>query len=251
MPTRLPPPARKPAERIVLPRRPNLLLAALPAEELRTLSSGMRGASWKLQQALNQPGNPIEEVYFPESGMYSTTVTMEDGGTVEVGGTGYEGMVGVPLFYEQTTPAAPVMCEVPGYVRALRTDRFRREMAKRGALYHVVARFAFALSVQTIQLAACNRLHTVEERLARWLLMTHDRLGVERFPLTQQFLAFMLGVHRPSVTLVARTLQQARLIDYRRGIVTIMDREMLEESACECYTVISDAFEPRRPRHHG
>lgn len=174
---------------------------------------------------------------------------MEDGGTVEVGGTGYEGLVGIPVFYGETMPAAEVMCEMPGDVLALRIDRFRQQLVSHSGLWTAVARYAFALSVQTMQLAACNRLHGTDARLARWLLMTHDRVGADRFPLTQQFLAFMLGVHRPNVTVVARALQQAGFIAYRRGIVSMRDRQGLEQSACECYRIISDGFGPLRPRH--
>lgn len=242
-------PAIEEGDEIILPRRENLLLRRLPSEELESLRSGLRPTAYERGDVLNEPGAAIDAVFFPESGLYSTTVTMQDGGTVETGGSGYEGLVGIPLFYGSDVSFSRVECEMPGKGQTMSAEVFRSELNKHSSLYNAVARLALALSHQTVQLAACNRLHDVEERLARWLLMTHDRAGTNRFPLTQQFVAFMLGVHRPSVTPVAGAFQKAGFIEYRRGIVTVLDRPSLEACACECYGIIADAFGDLRPRH--
>lgn len=249
--TRRPPPGRPPGETIVLPRRPNLLLGSLTPEELRQLEHSLRPTEYQFEQVIHQPGEQIEGAFFPESGMFSSTITMEDGRTVETGGTGHEGFIGIPLFYGSTESLAVVSCEVPGGGRLLPVDIFRRELNKRGAFYHAVARFTLAVSGQAMQLAACNRLHNVEQRLARWLLMTHDRAGADRFPLTQNFISFMLGVHRPSVTPIAGAFQKAGLIDYGRGVISILDRAGLEDSACECYGAIARMFGELKPQVNG
>jgi CRP-like cAMP-binding protein len=249
MATWLPPTGEIPDAAVPLPRRRNLLLSSLDPDELRRVEQLLVGAEWSFEQMMHLPDAPLEWVYFPESGLFSSTVTMQDGGSVEVGATGYEGVIGLSVFFEQQRAATPAMCQVPGYARAMKADDFRKELVKRAGLYKAVAQFAMAMTHQTMQLVACNRLHAVESRLARWLLMTHDRVGSDRFTLTQQFIAFMLGVHRPAVTLAAGGLQHAGIIRYRRGVVSILDRAALEASACECYRVITEAFGAFRPRH--
>jgi len=249
MATRLPPTEEISDDAILLPRRQNLLLNSLDLDELAHVERLLEGGEWSFEQMMHRPDAPLDRVYFPESGLFSSTVTMQDGASVEVGATGYEGVIGVAVFFEQQRAVTTAMCQVPGYARAMKADEFREELRKRAGLYKAVAQFAMAMSHQTMQLVACNRLHPVESRLARWLLMTHDRVGSDRFTLTQQFIAYMLGVHRPAVTLAAGALQHAGVIRYRRGVVTILDRATLEASACECYRVIADAFGAFRPRH--
>lgn len=227
-----------------LPVRKNLLLESLQPDDRQAVESRLEPIAFHLGQVLHQRGELIERVYFPESGMCSATISMQDGGTVEVGSTGYEGVVGVTAFYGIRKSPADVMVEIPGRGYAMHVADFERTLAASRAFEGTAARFARAVFVQALQLAACNRLHSVEPRLARWLLMTRDRVGAQRFPLTQQILAYMLGTQRPRVTLMAGLLQRAGSIDYHRGVITIHDQDRLEASACECYCIIRDAFAP-------
>jgi len=227
--------------------RPNRILAALPAADQARLEPDLTREPLAFEQTLYRAEERITRVYFPESGVCSLTLTMEDGRTVEVGTVGYEGIVGLPLVFGAAISPSAVICQVQGQALVMTADAFSREMRAHGALFMAAAAYAQVFNLLTMQSAACNRLHSVEERLGRWLLMTRDRLGTDRFPLTQQFIAYMLGVHRPSVTLVARTLQKAGLIQYERGIVTILDVPGLESATCECYRAVNAHFDSIEP----
>jgi hypothetical protein len=168
---------------------------------------------------------------------------MEDGQSVEGATVGIEGMSGLPVFLGDGTATYEVICQVAGSGARMAADRFRSAVQRCPALHQQLQRYALALMEQLIRTAGCNRVHPIEERCARWLLMTADRVGSNEFTLTQEFLAAMLGVRRPSVTVAAGLLQAAELIRYRRGIVTIVDRERLEESACEDYRLTRAIFE--------
>jgi CRP-like cAMP-binding protein len=221
----------------------NSLLAALPPADRDRLLRRASEVTLDRGDVVYRANGPINHVYFPRTGILSMVVDMEDGGTVEVGTIGREGMVGLPAFHGAGSSPTRVYCQVPPCVcRRLSADVFRAEIAKPGALQSVINRFAevtFALSAQSV---ACNRLHPVEERLARWLLMTHDRVIGNDLNLTQEILAEMLGVRRASVTTAAGTLQRAGLIAYRRGKVTVLDRPGLEAAACECYRVVRNEY---------
>jgi len=215
---------------------PRRLLAALPAADYARIVPSLTVIPLKLKDILHKPGEPIREVYFPGGGFCSMLTVLEDGGMVEIATVGREGMVGVSAVLDGTpvTSAAMVQGETDTCYR-MKVDAFRREVDRRGAFHELMAHYAQALFGFVAQSTACNAIHSVEQRLARWLLMALDRMGSDEFPLTQEFAAMMLGASRPTVTVVAGTLQRAGLIKYRHGHVTIVDRENLEAASCECY----------------
>ena len=194
---------------------------------------------------LYERGATITTVFFPVSAVVSLLTTMQDGMGVEIATIGNEGMVGHPLFLgSESIPARELaQVQVPGDLLSLDASTFEAEITPNGPLREVVQRYVQALFSQISQQVACNGLHSVEERCCRWLLLTHDRVDIDEFPLTQEFLAQMLGVRRASVTLAAGTLQNAGFIEYRRGRLRIIDREGLESASCECYQVIADEFD--------
>ena len=188
---------------------------------------------------LNEMGEPIEYCYFMNSGMTSILTIMGDGKGVEVGLTGKEGFIGLPLVVGLKTSATRAIVQITGSAFRLSAARALQALNKCPQLSRKLNRYSQELGMQATQVAACNRLHDVEERLARWLLMSQDRVGGEIVPLTQEFLSHMLGTRRASVTVAAGILQKAGLIKYARGSVTIVNRERLEDAACECYEIIT------------
>jgi CRP-like cAMP-binding protein len=220
---------------------PNRLLAALPPEDYARISSTFDIVPLELKRILHKPDERIREVYFPGSGFCSVLTALEDGGMVEVATIGREGMVGISaiLNHGPSPSVAMVQAESDACYR-MPVEAFRAEMDRRGAFYDLLTRYAHALVGAIMQSTACNAVHSVEQRLSRWLLLAHDRVGKDDFPLTQEFVAMMLGATRPTVTVVAGMLQSAGLITYHRGHVTIVDREKLESASCECYRVTTD-----------
>lgn len=220
---------------------PNRLLAALPAADYARILPSLTVVPLKLKDTLHKPGEPIREVYFPGGGFCSMLTVLEDGKMVEIATVGREGMVGVSAILDgaPVTSAAMVQGETDTCYR-MKVEAFRREVEQRGAFHELMAHFAQALFGFVAQSTACNAIHSVEQRLARWLLMAQDRMGSDEFPLTQEFVAMMLGASRPTVTVVAGTLQKAGLIKYRHGHVTILDRASLEAASCECYRAATD-----------
>lgn len=168
---------------------------------------------------------------------------MQNGEAVEVATVGNEGMVGLPVFLEAATIPGKAFAQIPGEAWRMSADTFKEQVSPGTPLHELLQRYTQALFNLISQSTACNRLHTVEERACRWLLMTHDRVGSDSFPLTQEFLAQMLGVRRPTVSTVASILQRAGFISYSRGKITILDREGLESASCECYEIIRAEFE--------
>ncbi|MGH9140377.1 MAG: Crp/Fnr family transcriptional regulator [Vicinamibacterales bacterium] len=214
----------------------NLLLAALPRIDRDRLVPTLDVVSLKLKDILHKPGERIQHVYFPGGGFCSVLTALEDGTMVEVATIGREGVVGVAAMLG-TTPESSVSM-VQGETDTcyrMTADALRREVDQRGAFAELLTHFAKALMGFVMQSTACNAVHTVEQRLARWLLMARDRMGTDDFPLTQEFVAMMLGASRPTVTLVAGALQKAGLIKYHRGRVTVLDGRRLEATSCECY----------------
>jgi CRP-like cAMP-binding protein len=197
----------------------------------------------RLQEVLYERGARIEFVYFPESGTISLLAPMADGDAVEVGTVGNEGIVGVSVALGSNTSPYRATSQIPGRAFRLRVADFREAAPPGHPLHGLALRYAEALMIQIAQSVACNRVHTVSQRLARWLCITHDRVGSEEFPLTQEVIAQMLGVRRQTVSEVASEFQAARLIDYRLGRVTIENRAALERSACECYRVVRERFD--------
>jgi CRP-like cAMP-binding protein len=238
---------RRPAKTPPAPRAPghsprsapivaNLLLATLPAADLDRVLYSVDTIPLTLKEMLHKPGQPIREVYFPGGGFCSIVTVLKDGSMVEVATVGREGVVGssavsdsIPLISASMVQGASAVCY------RMTVSAFRDEMDRHGPFFDVVNRFTQALLFMIMQATACNAVHTVEQRLARWLLMARDRMEAEAFPLTQEFAAMMLGATRPTVTVVAGTLQRAGLITYHRGHLTILDRTRLEAASCECY----------------
>jgi CRP-like cAMP-binding protein len=219
----------------------NLLLAALPVDEYKRIAQSLETIPLKLKIILHRAGDPIEHVYFPGGGFCSMLTVLKDGSMVEVATIGREGMVGVTAILDgnPVSSTSMVQGETDTCYR-MKADAFRLEMDRRGVFYELLTHYAQALVGFIMQSTACNAVHSVEQRLARWLLMARDRMGSDDFPLTQEFVAIMLGASRPTVTIVASTLQKAGLITYHRGHVTIMDAEGLEAASCECYRTATD-----------
>jgi CRP-like cAMP-binding protein len=214
----------------------NRLLAALPADESQRIVPTLDVVPLKLKDFLQKAGEPIRYVYFPGGGFCSIVTVLEDGSMVEVATIGREGAIGTLAVSDGTLMPAAVMVQGAAEIcYRMAADAFRREMDRRGAFYELLTHYTQALVGFVMQSTACNAVHSIEQRLARWLLMAADRMGSDAFPLTQEFAAMMLGATRPTVTVVAGTLQKAGLITYHRGQVTIVDREQLEAASCECY----------------
>jgi CRP-like cAMP-binding protein len=226
------------------PNGTNTLLALLPNGERTRVEGSMSRVVIEPHAMLQRPGEDMREVYFPLRGMVSLMTPLEDGSAIETATIGNEGMVGIYAFLGGGGIAnAQAMGQVPGEALRMNVDHFRAEVEGGGGkLRQVMFAYSQALFAQISQGVACNGSHSIQYRCARWLLEAHDRAGEDRFLLTQEFLADMLGVRRPSVTVAAKTLQEAGLIEYERGRVTIKDRSGLEEASCECYRVINDEY---------
>ncbi len=221
----------------------NRLLAALPQEEYSRLLPHLEQVSLDFKKVLYAPNEPIDHVYFVNKGVISMVNIMENGEIVEVATVGNEGMVGLPVFLGADKIPGEAFAQVPGEGVRMRANVFKDKVTPDSPLHNLLQRYTQALFNQIAQSAACNRLHSIEERFCRWLLMTHDRVESDTFPLTQEFLAQMLGVRRASVNTVASIIQRAGLIQYSRGKMTILDRVSLEASSCECYGIVKAEFD--------
>lgn len=220
----------------------NKLLAALPASDYQRLVPHLKLVSLEVPQILYQAGEPIAQVYFPDQGAVSIVTTMEDGSTVEAGIVTNQGMVGIPVILGDNSTTTTAFVQVSGAAMRMNADVLKSEFNRGGAIQTLLLSYVQALYSELAQGSACNRLHTLEERLARWLLTVSDRLESEDFPLTQEFLSQMLGVRRSGVTVAASTLSRAGMISYHRGHISILNREDLEATSCECYRVIQNEF---------
>jgi CRP-like cAMP-binding protein len=221
----------------------NRLLAMLPEDDYQALAPHLDLIPTPFGMALFERDKPIEYSYFPLTGEHSILAFMEDGAAVEVGTVGNEGFSTVDLFLGTEIATETTHCQIPGFALRMPAAKFKQAISGETPLRRIAARYLQAYLSQVSQSVACNRLHALDERFARWVLMSHDRVQGDEFQLTQEYLADMLGVHRPSVSVVARTFQQAGLIKYSRGIMTILDRQGLEEACCECYRVVKKQFE--------
>jgi CRP-like cAMP-binding protein len=218
----------------------NSILAALPADEYERIASVLTPVALELGQILYEPHEPIRQVYFPITMVTSLVTILEDGSTVEAGIIGSSGMVGIPVVLGAESSSSQAIIQHSGDALMMPVDSLKNELRRGGQLQQLLLRFTHTLFTQVSQTAACNRLHTVEERLARWLLMIHDRVQEDEFMLTQEFIATMLGSRRAGVTVAAGTLASAGLIGYKRGHIRILNREGLEEASCECYKMGTD-----------
>ncbi len=216
----------------------NEILLRLPPDEYEELFPELEFVRLNLHTVLHEAGEPIKSAYFVNAGLYSVLTVQPDGKSVEVGLIGREGFVGLPII--DGYRSSPLRIIVQGDGSAYRVDvhTFSKILPHSPRLQLELHRFAQRLAMQSTQIAACNRLHEVDERLARWLLMSRDRIGSDEMPLTQEFLGHMLGTRRASVSIAAGMLQKAGMITYTRGNVTIVDRIRLEDAACDCYGVI-------------
>jgi CRP-like cAMP-binding protein len=220
----------------------NRLLEALPGNDRRRLLAGCEAVGLVFAEVLHSPPDPLAHVYFPINSTISLVMPIDGHACMEVGMVGNEGMFGIPLALG--IESSPVRAVVQGAGRAWRLDakRFRQELAQSETLRGAMDRYVFVHLNQLAQMAACTRFHVVESRLARWLLMTQDRAHADTFHVTQEFLAFMLGVRRVGVTKAAGSLQRRGLIGYFRGDVTVLDRRGLKAASCGCYKADRDAY---------
>ena len=221
----------------------NRLLDSLPPPELEPLRPHLERMTVTHAYPLISPHKPIKHVYFPIDCLGSLVTILEDGSTVEAGSIGREGMVGLPVILGAGSTPMQTLVQIPGDTWRIDAGILRAEFEKRGALHSVLNRYVHAIFIVASQSAACNRRHGVEARLARWLLMSSDGIGSHDLPITQEFLATMLGVRRAGVTESAHKLQAEGLIRYSRGFVQIVDRPRLEAAACECYHVVRREYE--------
>jgi CRP-like cAMP-binding protein len=226
----------------------NQLLAALPIEEYRRLFPNLEQITLTYGENIYERDEIIEHVYFPNSGIISLLAAVEDSATLEVGIVGKEGVVGLALFLGVKTSNHRAIVQGAGFAMRMKAAEFLTECQNGGALTQLLLRFTHSLLTQVSQSAACYRFHPIEARLARWLLMTSDRMETNEFQITQEFLSNMLGVRREAVNKSAARLQQKQLISYRRGNISIINRTGLEAAACQCYDIIKDeekSFPPK------
>jgi len=222
----------------------NRLLALLSPDTRRQMLPALTLISFEMSQQLYEPTQSIRHVYFPVTAVTSVLSEMEDGTTVEVATIGREGMVGLSIFLGDESAFLRCIAQIPGTALSMEREEFLAMVNNRqNGLQAILLRYTQALFSQLAQQSACNRSHNMEERCARWILMTHDRVGRDEFPLTQEFLAYMLGSRRSSVTIAAGILASAGLIYYSRGKIQVLDRARLEEASCECYGVIQREYE--------
>lgn len=218
-----------------MPQPENRVLAALPRKAYQALLPGLAPVSLVFGDVLYEPGTAIPDVYFPGRSVVSLLTIVDGHEALEVGLVGHEGMVGIPLALGGDVSPVRALVQGAGSALQMSAGRFRKAFKASAPLQFALHRYTNELMAQITQTAACNRFHRVEGRLARWLLMTRDRVRSERFHLTHEFLAHMLGVRRVGVTEAASGLQRRRLIDYTRGNIRILDQAGLEAAACSCY----------------
>jgi CRP-like cAMP-binding protein len=221
----------------------NRLLAALPNGSYRRLFPNLECGSFSLGRTLYEPGEHLEYIYFPTSCIVSLLYTMENGATAEMGLTGNEGAVGIALFMGGMTTPNRAVVQVAGDSVMLKTKILQDEFERGGPLQQLLLRYTQALITQISQTAVCNRLHPLEKRLCRWLLLIRDRVESDELRMTQEFLSNMLGVRREGVTYAAHRLREKGFVRYARGQIIIRNRRGLEDSACECYRVVKNEYD--------
>ncbi|HEX8686446.1 MAG TPA: Crp/Fnr family transcriptional regulator [Pyrinomonadaceae bacterium] len=218
----------------------NRLLAALPKKEYQRLLPELEHVPLAFGDVLYEPGDAIDHVYFPDQGIISLLSKVEGQKVLEVGIVGNEGVAGLPVVLGVRVSLNRGLVQSAGTAARMKAAVLRREFKRDGVLQRLLHRYLHSLLTQISQSAVCNRFHTVDARLARWLLMTHDRVGSDGFELTQEFLSNMLGVRREAVSKAAGALQKREFVNYSRGHIAILNRAGLEATACQCYRVIKD-----------
>jgi CRP-like cAMP-binding protein len=221
----------------------NRILRSLPSSEYKAMQPHLELVRLPMGRIVQESGQKMDHVFFPNHGVLSMLTVLDNGDLVEIATVGNEGMADLSVFLGLKVSHSRLLVQVPGDALRIEREAFLDFVSRSERLRILLGRFMVAMFVLVSQSAACNRLHTIEERAARWLLMTHDRVDSDTFPITHDFLASMLGVRRPSVTLAAGMLQKAGFISYSRGRMTILDRAGLEASACECYAIVRKEFD--------
>jgi CRP-like cAMP-binding protein len=221
----------------------NHLLTALPVEERERLLPHLERVSLSLGDVLYETGEPIRHVYFPTSGVVSLLCTLDDGASIEVGTGGLEGLAGVPVFLGADASPNRALVQVAGEAMRMKSEVFRELAEQHGRLHDLLHLYTYALMTQMSLSVACNRFHSVEKRLARWLLMMHDRALVDEFQFTQELISRMIGTRRPHVSTAIGSLHNAGLIRNGRGNIHILDRQGLMNIACECYLTSKGTFD--------
>lgn len=229
----------------VRPHEPvgNRLLAALPDEEYERLLPHLEPISVSLGEVIYESGGYLSYVYFPANAIVSLLYTMQNGSTAEMGLVGNDGVLGIAIFMGGDTMPNRAIVQSAGIAIRMKAKVLQEEFARGGKLQRLLLRYTQALITQISQTAVCNRLHSVEQQLSRWLLLSHDRVKADELIMTQELIADMLGVRREGVTVAAGRLQDAGAISYVRGHIKILDRRKLEATACECYQVVRDEFD--------
>lgn len=218
----------------------NRILAALPDKEYQRLLSQLEEITLTFASTIYEQGEIIRHVYFPNSGIVSLLAALGDRESLEVGIVGSEGMIGLPVFLSVETSNIRAVVQGEGFAMRMKTADFTKECGKNSSLPRILRRYTHSFLAQVSQSAVCYRFHPVEARLARWLLMTADRMKTNEFKITQDFLSNMLGVRREAVNKSVGSLQKEQLIGISRGVISILDRAALEETACKCYRIIRD-----------
>jgi CRP-like cAMP-binding protein len=227
--------------------RQNHLLEALPRAEFERIVQAMDVVEFKLGDVLYEPGIQLRYVYFPTTCIVSLLYVMEDGASAEIAIVGNEGILGIALFMGGGTTPSRAVVQSAGFAFRLKAQVLKTEFARFGPLLHLLLRYTQALITQMAQTAVCNRHHSVDQQLCRWLLLSLDRLESNELTMTQELIANMLGVRREGVTEAAHKLQAAGLISYRRGKISVLNRPGLESRSCECYQVVKTEFDRLLP----
>jgi CRP-like cAMP-binding protein len=221
----------------------NYILSSLPQIDFDTLAPALQLIRVKPEEVIYHAQETIKYVYFPTTAMLSWIGVTEAGERIEVGVVGWEGMVGIPELLGYETSPYGIEVELPGELYRIGVKEFKTEFKRLNSIHSLLFCYTYTALTQLAQSSVCGRFHTVEARLCRWLLMAHDRCDSDELMLTQEILAGMIGARRPAVSIVTGTLQKAGLIKNQRGKITILDRQGLEEAACECYRIIRQAFD--------
>jgi CRP-like cAMP-binding protein len=220
----------------------NYLLGALPEEDFKRLPPMLTPVTFALGDVLYESGEKLEHVYFPTTAIVSMLYIMENGSTAEIGVVGNDGLVGIALYMGGETTPSRAIVQSAGVAYRMKATDLLTEFRRGGMFQTLLLRFTMALLVQISQTAVCNRLHSVEQQLCRWLLLSHDRLESDKLVMTHDLISNMLGVRREGVTLAAKKLQKKKLITTIRGTMTILDRQGLEHAVCECYHVVNEEY---------
>ncbi len=220
----------------------NYLLAALPADDFKRVESKLEPVSYKLGNVIYESGDKMDYVYFPTTAIISMLYIMENGATAEIGVIGNDGVLGMALFLGGDMTTSRAIIQSAGEAFRMKAKDVKAEFALGGVFQKLMLRYTQALTTQISQTAVCNRLHSIEQQLCRWLLLAHDRLNSDEIVMTHDLISNMLGVRREGITLAAQKLAAKKLIENHRGTITIIDRQGLEEAVCECYEVVNNEY---------